>query len=87
VATRSRHFRLYGWFLVAGLWTRAGAAHEPPKGSEREGKGADPKAHEPEVEVTITGERPDGETASRRHVTRRELELRPKHRPGDIFEA
>src|SRR5262249_10346341 len=38
-------------------------------------------------EVTIQAEKPASEAASRVSVGRRELELRPRLRPGDIVEA
>jgi outer membrane receptor protein involved in Fe transport len=39
------------------------------------------------LEVTVQGDKPNGDTASRVDVGRRELELRPRLRPGDIVEA
>ncbi|MGK4007235.1 TonB-dependent receptor [Sorangium sp. So ce1036] len=39
------------------------------------------------LEVTVRAERPGGEAASRVSVGHRELELRPRLRPGDIVEA
>jgi len=46
--------------------------------------------HEPEheeIEVFVTEEQPAAEAASRLHVGRRELELRPKRRAADVLEA
>lgn len=39
------------------------------------------------IEVTVQAEKPGGEAASRVAVGHRELELRPRLRPGDIVEA
>jgi outer membrane receptor protein involved in Fe transport len=39
------------------------------------------------LEVTVKGERPGGEAASRAHYTYRDLQLRPRRRPGDLFET
>ncbi|HEY6562288.1 MAG TPA: TonB-dependent receptor [Polyangiaceae bacterium] len=39
------------------------------------------------VEVLVTEEKPASEAASRLHVGRRELELRPKRRAADVLEA
>ena len=41
----------------------------------------------PPAEVTVRGDRPGSEAASRVTVSRRDLELRPRLRPGDILEA
>ncbi len=46
---------------------------------------ADP-AEKP-IEVTVRGDRPGSEAASRVHAGHRELELRPKRRPADVVEA
>lgn len=39
------------------------------------------------AEVTVRGDKPASEAASRVNVSRRDLELRPRLRPGDILEA
>jgi hypothetical protein len=66
-------------------------AHEPAAESaaesEQKAETAESAIGAEPVEVTVSGERPASEAASRVHVSRRELELRPKRRPGDLFEA
>jgi hypothetical protein len=44
-------------------------------------------AEQQALEVTVQAEKPGSEAASRIEVGRRELELRPRLRPGDILEA
>lgn len=80
---RSRTSRLFVLGAALGLLLHARAS----KAHEAEAPETPPNIEETEDEVTVTGERPAGEAASRVHVTRRELELRPKRRPGDLFEA
>src|SRR5262245_6640730 len=71
--------------FVTGATARA---HEPPdEASSAPPPESDTDEGTEAAEVTVAGERPESEAASRIHVTRRELELRPKRRPGDIFEA
>jgi hypothetical protein len=62
------------------------AAEEARKKEEAERAAKAPRA-EDVVEVTIQAEKPGSESASRTVVGRRELELRPRLRPGDILEA
>jgi outer membrane receptor protein involved in Fe transport len=73
-------------------------AHEPGEhaGGKEDPHDADKKPAKSEeqlqqeqraIEVTVTAEKPGGESASRVAYGRRELELRPRLRPGDILEA
>jgi outer membrane receptor protein involved in Fe transport len=66
-------------------------AHEPfpesEAGSEKPAQVTEREVATEPVEVTVSGERPGSEAASRVHVSRRELELRPKRRTGELFEA
>jgi hypothetical protein len=58
--------------------------HEPQKPS----KSAEELAKEQQaLEVTVQAEKPASEAASRIDLGRRELELRPRLRPGDLLEA
>ena len=87
-----RCFRVAGPVALAFFASTAPLhAHEPSDGGGAEpGKPTEPAEGEVGkdlVEVTVSGERPASEAASRVHVGRRELELRPKRRPGDLFEA
>ena len=72
---------------IVGLASSA-SAHEPEEEPKAEPR--PPKDHEKEqeaIEVTIQAEKPGSEAASRVVYGRRELELRPRLRPGDILEA
>ena len=94
---RSRRARL-AWALGI-LATFAGStlpssalAHGPEdEEAERLKEAAERAAHAPKqpdaIEVTIQAEKPGGESSSRTVIGRRELELRPRLRPGDILEA
>ncbi len=67
-------------------------AHGPEEEEEaRLKEAAERAAHAPKVpdpiEITIQAEKPGGESSSRVVIGRRELELRPRLRPGDILEA
>ncbi len=67
-------------------------AHEPKdEEAERLKEEAERAAHPPKqpdpIEITIQAEKQGGESASRTVIGRRELELRPRLRPGDILEA
>lgn len=69
------------WLASVPAFAHEGAPAEQPLHEEP------PPVEAPVTEVTITGERSTSEAASRVHVTRRELELRPKRRTGEVFEA
>ena len=68
-------------------------AHDPKEEEEeRKKEEAERAAHAPKqaadpIEITIQAEKPGGESASRVVIGKRELELRPRLRPGDILEA
>jgi hypothetical protein len=74
------------WSVAFSLAVGRLLAHEPPPGEELE-HAEPPRAEEPVNEVLISGERVGSEAASRTHVTRRELERRPKRRAAEILEA
>jgi outer membrane receptor protein involved in Fe transport len=64
-------------------------AHEPATGDPSiavVASEAEPRAREVE-DVVVHGEARGVDAASRVHVGRRELELRPRQRPGDVLEA
>src|SRR5689334_11553677 len=70
------------------------AAHDPTpeekKAEEQKKAEAERKAAEEAkkvIEVTVKADAPEGDAASRTTYGRRELELRPRLRPGDIVEA
>ncbi|AUX39865.1 TonB-dependent receptor [Sorangium cellulosum] len=65
--------------LLAALSTTLAAARPARAEGEDPGGGA--------LEVTVEAEKPGSEAASRVSVGHRELELRPRLRPGDIIEA
>jgi outer membrane receptor protein involved in Fe transport len=79
--------------LFAGQTLASSAlAHDPrEEEEERLKQEAERAAHPPKqadpIEITIQAEKPGGESASRVVIGRRELELRPRLRPGDILEA
>jgi outer membrane receptor protein involved in Fe transport len=75
-----------GWSTALLLAFGRAFAHEPPAGEVPEHEEPGP-VEEPVAEVLISGERAGSEAASRTHVGRRELELRPKRRTSEIFEA
>lgn len=80
--------RLLVGLAILGLARPAASAHEPK--DEPKEEPPPPKDHEKEqeaIEVTIQAEKPGSESASRVVYGRRELELRPRLRPGDILEA
>jgi hypothetical protein len=80
---------LAAWLGHAGA-ARAdeqGQAPPPENTSITPTEGAKPVPHEHPAEVVVQGEKAGSEAASRLNVTRRELELRPRLRPGDILEA
>jgi outer membrane receptor for monomeric catechols len=68
-------------------------AHDPDEHEHKEGEVPPPKSAEEvakeqkALEVTVQAEKPGSESASRVEYGRRELELRPRLRPGDILEA
>jgi hypothetical protein len=68
-------------------------AHDPDDEEKkapppRPSKTAEELAREQQaLEVTVQADKPGGEAASRVELGRRELELRPRLRPGDILEA
>jgi outer membrane receptor protein involved in Fe transport len=75
--------------------TAVAAAHEPSPAEQKEAeekkkaeakKAAEEEAKKP-IDVSIRGDAPGGDAASRVTYGRRELELRPRLRPGDIVEA
>jgi hypothetical protein len=66
------------------LLAPAAGAHDH---SEPEPPPPPPPVKPEPIEVYISGEKPASEAASRIVVGRRELELRPRLRPGDIVEA
>jgi outer membrane receptor protein involved in Fe transport len=81
------------WALPLLLLAPSARAHDLPAQPAEAG---DPAAVDPADavdaahagdEVTVEGERPANEAASRVHVARRELELRPRRRVGDVLEA
>lgn len=82
---------------LAALAPTAAWAHDPPpaeekaaeKRREEEKKKAEKAEEEAKktIEVTVRADPPDGDAASRAVFGRRELELRPRLRPGDIVEA
>ena len=78
--------------LVA--FSPAAHAHDPDDADARKAEPARPSRTAEELareqqalEVTVSAEKPGSESASRIDVGRRELELRPRLRPGDILEA
>ncbi|MFO0761604.1 MAG: TonB-dependent receptor [Byssovorax sp.] len=82
--------------LLAFAATRPALAHTPEEEAAEEAERQKEEAaraskaaheHDDVVEVTIQAEKPGSEAASRTVVGRRELELRPRLRPGDIVEA
>lgn len=88
------------WPLAAGLLAAASPAlaHEPSPAEQKaeeekkraeERRAAEEKAAEEKkpIDVTVRGGAPGGDAASRTTYGRRELELRPRLRPGDIVEA
>jgi len=88
------------WPLAAGLLAAASPAlaHEPSPAEQKaeeekkraeERRAAEEKAAEEKrpIEVTVRGGAPGGDAASRTTYGRRELELRPRLRPGDIVGA
>ena len=80
--------RFVAFVAFAALLVFAPAfAHEGEEAVADEADDAPPVVEEPVSEVTISGERSASEAASRIHVTRRELELRPKRRTAELFEA
>jgi outer membrane receptor protein involved in Fe transport len=76
-----------------GVLLGASPARAHPPGEARgegpldEAAASGEAAAEEELEVTVRGEAPGGDAASRVRFGRRELELRPRLRPGDIVEA
>lgn len=63
-------------------------AHDTPEGGAAVAAGGTEAAARSErIEVTVQAEKPGGEAASRVAVGHRELELRPRLRPGDIVES
>lgn len=95
-ACSSRTRLAWAMFTLATL---AGAAIAPPalahdpkeEEEQRKKEEAERAAHAPKlpdpIEITIQAEKPGGESSSRVVIGRRELELRPRLRPGDILEA
>jgi hypothetical protein len=93
-----RRVRLAGVLGLLAAFTAqtlasSASAHDP-KEEEAERKKADAEraAHPPKqeadpIEITIQAEKPGGESSSRIVIGKRELELRPRLRPGDILEA
>lgn len=78
-----RQWRLSVWLgLGVAVLARSALAHPPEKAA------ADPAAPKDEsIDVTVEGDAPDGDAASRVRYTRPELSLRPRLRPGDIVES
>ncbi|MFO0611468.1 MAG: TonB-dependent receptor [Polyangiaceae bacterium] len=60
------------------------APGEQPLSNDRDTKG---DALKDTIDVTVAGDPPDGDAASRVRYSRPELSLRPRLRPGDIVEA
>jgi len=88
--------RYFPCLLAAALlgFAAEAAAHDPTpaeKKAAEEKKADDEKKAAEEaqklIEVTARGDTPGGDAASRVTFGRRELELRPRLRPGDIVEA
>ena len=81
----------WGALLVAGVASAPALAHDPdelpPADPTPPAKPGDPAAPPAPLQVTVQGDKPNGDTASRVDVGRRELELRPRLRPGDVVEA
>jgi hypothetical protein len=72
--------------LLAGLGTSSLArGHDPTQPPEEPPPPNKPV--EAPLEVTVQGDKENGDTASRIDAGRRELELRPRLRPGDVVEA
>ncbi|WP_437297990.1 TonB-dependent receptor [Sorangium sp. So ce426] len=63
------------------------AAAAPPEAAAAAPAGEGAPAGDAAIEVTIQAEKPGSEAASRVSVGHRELELRPRLRPGDLLEA
>ena len=91
---RGRLALCFGILAVLAGETLASSAfaHEPKdEEAERLKEEAERAAHPPKqpdpIEITIQAEKQGGESASRTVIGRRELELRPRLRPGDILEA
>lgn len=74
------------WSMALSLAFGRALGHEPPPGAVPEPDEPQP-VEEPTAEVMISGERTASEAASRTVVTRRDLELRPKRRAAEVFEA
>ena len=78
--------------LVPLLCSKAALAHDPGEEDHDHDhapskSAAEIEKEEERLEVTIKAEKPGSEASSRIEVGRRELELRPRLRPGDIVEA
>lgn len=72
--------RAAGALAVAAFAGTGGAARADDQRSPAE-------SPDESVEVTVQGDKPGGDAASRTSIGRRELELRPRSRPGDLVEA
>jgi hypothetical protein len=79
--------------FAAQTFASSALAHDPKEEeAERLKAEAERAAHPPKqeadpIEITIQAEKPGGESSSRIVIGKRELELRPRLRPGDILEA
>jgi hypothetical protein len=79
--------------LIGQTLASPALAHDPKEEeAERLKEAAERAAHAPRqeadpIEITIQAEKPGGESSSRIVIGKRELELRPRLRPGDILEA
>jgi outer membrane receptor protein involved in Fe transport len=72
---------------VSLLLAAPARAHDPDAPPPEPQKPGEPAAPPPPLQVTVQGDRPNGDAASRVDVGRVELDLRPRLRPGDVVEA
>jgi hypothetical protein len=76
-----------GTVLVAVCVASAPAAAHDPNEPPPEDAPPPAKPAQSALEVTVQGDKPNGDSASRIDAGRRELELRPRLRPADVVEA
>ena len=73
-------------FVVSGV-TSVAHAHDSTEPPHPESPAGPAEGKDAPLVVTVEADKPNGDTASRVDVGRRELELRPRLRPGDVVEA
>ena len=72
--------------VVSGV-TSVAHAHDPTEPPHPESPAGPAEGKDAPLVVTVEADKPNGDTASRVDVGRRELELRPRLRPGNVVEA